>query len=426
MKKSFLKWSTCIAGMLLAFSLTSCVSESDETPEVPTGDGTLVININSTPVGATTRSTDLSSVTESTEKTVSNLVIGIFRPANDATNANAKVEIQTLSSLNHDLSANNLQSVTSIARESGSASLNVAAGDVVLAVCNVPADIVSDLEAAATSTAFREVAFSIDNALIFNNDDNAAYANSGTAEAPATLPMYGEGTIAAHASITGAFTADVTVRHMVAKVTLNQVKLETTDGSIQFTPTQVFLTRVPQKADFKFSDYSNWTYAFNTANTKYYQGEQDFGGSATDGTQYRDYLSTAALSGTTLSSANPNYGTKYVFYTMPSDNTTDATVTRLVVKGTWSDDGGANTTTVYYPIKLSTVSAIGVVGAASIQPNSHYKIDLVIKRAGSSDQATDLSSTNTAQANVSFSDWDNQNVTYGFEAVGGDPTPSYD
>ena len=422
--KKFFNVCACVLLLGGLAMLTSCVYDSDEAVAGKTSeDGKLVININSTAVG-TTRSTDLNTVADATEKTVSNLVIGIFRPADDATNPGAKVEIQTLSSLNHDLSTSDLESVTSIARESGSASLSVAAGDVVLAVCNVPADIVEDLEAATTLTEFRQTAFSIDNALIFNNDDTGAYANSGTAEAPATLPMYGEGTIAAHTTITSAFTADVTVRHMVAKVTLNQVKLETSDANVQFVPTQVFLTRVPQKADFYFSDYSNLTYGFNAASSYYYQGEGTTQ-ATDDNTVYRDFLSTDALSGTTLTSANPNYGTKYVFYTMPSANTTDATVTRLVVKGTWSDDGGANTTPVYYPIKLSTVSAIGVVGAASIQPNSHYKIDLVIKRAGSADQATDLSSTNTAQANVSFSDWDSQDVTYGFEAVGGDPSATY-
>ena len=84
MKKSFLKWSTCIAGMLLAFSLTSCVSERDETPEVPTGDGTLVINITPTQVGGTRTVTELTTDQSADELMVQNMVIGVFKA--DATN----------------------------------------------------------------------------------------------------------------------------------------------------------------------------------------------------------------------------------------------------------------------------------------------------------------------------------------------------
>ena len=425
MKKSFLKWNTCIAGMLLAFSLTSCVSESDETPEVPTGDGTLVININSTPVGATTRSTDLSSVTESTEKTVNNVVIGVFRPSTDATNANAKVEIMTLSSLSADLSTADLVKTMSVERASGSTALSLQAGDVVLAVCNVPADVVTNLEGEATADGFRQTAFSIDNALIFN-DDGTAYANSGTAETPAQMPMYGEGTVTAHATISGGFTTTITVRHMVAKVTLNQVKLVTSDASQQFRITQVFLTHVTEKADFYYSDYSALTYGFNQTITNYYQGENN----TIDNTDlkhgYRDYLSTEALTAE-LTNAAPTYDTKHILYTMPSGATTDADLTRLVVKGNWSDDSGANWSTdpVYYPIKLSNVTAIGAISDAKVQPNSHYIIDLVIMRKGSSSADEDITATNTATANVQHVDWTEQTVTSTFEAIGGDPTPTY-
>lgn len=425
MKKSFLKWSTCIAGMLLAFSLTSCVSESDETPEVPTGDGTLLININSTPVGAMTRSTDLNSVTESTEKTVNNVVIGVFRPSTDGTNPNAKVEILKLNSLNADLSSADLVKAMSVERASGSTALSLQAGDVVLAVCNVPADVVTNLEAATDADGFRQTAFSIDNALIFNND-GTAYTNDGTAETPGKMPMYGEGTVSAHATISGGFTTTITVRHMVAKVTLNQVKLVTSDASQQFRITQVFLTHVAEKADFYYSDYSALTYGFHQTINNYYQGENN----TIDNTDlkhgYRDYLSTEALTAE-LTNAAPIYGTKHILYTMPSGTTADADVTRLVVKGNWSDDSGTNWSTdpVYYPIKLNNVSAIGAIGDAKVQPNSHYIIDLVIKRRGSSNADEDITATNTATANVQHVDWTAQTVTSTFEAIGGDPTPTY-
>ena len=423
MKKNLLRLSVWAATLLMASTLTSCVTETDETPAAAaSGDGQLVININSTPVGSTTRSTDFNSVTDATEKTVSNLVVGVFRPSADGTNPNAVVEITTLSGLSADLSAGALTEVTNTARATGATALSIQADDVVLAVCNVPADIVTDLKAATTADGFRQTAFSIDNALIFNNDDDGAYANGGTPEAPATMPMYGEGTVAVHGTISGAFTTTITVRHMVAKVTLNQVKLVTTDANVQFTPEQVFLTHVAGSADFYYSDYSTLTYGFHTTPTKYYQGESTNDGS--DNTKlYRDYLSTPALTVSALTSASGTYSTKHVLYAMPSTLTTDEGATRLVLKGTWND--GTNSSPVYYPIKLTTVTSIGGTGAVSIQPNSHYIIDLVIKRAGSNSADTDLPSTNVVTATIQHVDWSTQAVTSTFDSTGGDPTTTY-
>jgi len=50
---------------------------------------------------------------------------------------------------------------------------------------------------------------------------------------------------------------------------------------------------------------------------------------------------------------------------------------------------------------------------------------LVIKRQGSSSADEDITATNTATANVQHVDWTAQTVTSTFEAIGGDPTPTY-
>lgn len=435
MKKQFLK--SCVllsATFLLTGMFTSCVYDKDAEEPVPTGDGSLVININSTSVGSVTRSTSVGSSASAQEKTINTLVIGVFRPSTDATNANALVEFKYLTGLNEDISTATYSTTSGIKRPDAaypSRTLSVQANDVVLAVCNVPADVATELMTATTADGFRQTAFDIDQALIFNDnratDANPAgdgtYANDGSkSEDPAKLPMYGEGTVAAHATITGAFTTSITVRHIVAKITLASLKLETTDANYQFTPQQLFLTHVPEKADFYYSNFGSLTYGFNQTNTKFFQGEAS--DKATDDTNiYRDYLSTAALTGTLTKTAG-DYGSIHSLYTMPAkpDNAKD---TRLVLKGTWSTDGGSTSTPVYYPIKLYN-SQPGALNGVGIYPNAHYVISLVIKRAGSTNAETDLDSNETVTGSISVSEnWDVQDVTTEFGATGGTPTTTF-
>ena len=421
--KKFFNVCACVLLLGGLAMLTSCVYDSDEAVAGKTSeDGKLIININSTTVG--TRATNLTTVAAATEKQVTSLVIGVFRPSDDATNPDALVEYKYLTGLSADISSG-YETTAGVKRPDATypaRTLSVQVGDVVLAVCNVPADLAATLQTKTTGDAFRKAAFAIDQALIFN-DNTTPYANSGTAEDPAKLPMYGEGTVLAHATITGAFTTSITVRHMVAKITLASLKLETTDPNVQFTPKQIFLTHVPEVADFYYSSYANLTYGYNQNAAKFYQGEADNDGSD-DTKLYRDYLSTPALTGAALTQASGTYASTHILYTMPA-NPTNTSSTRLVVKGKWSTDGGTNEEDVYYPIKLYN-SAPGNPGNEGIVPNAHYIISLVIKRAGSGDSETDLNSTQTASGSIQVTDdWSEQAVTTTFNSNGGDPVHTF-
>ena len=79
MKKNLLRLSVWAATLLMASTLTSCVTETDETPAAAaSGDGQLVININSTAVGAPTRSTSFTTDQSAGEKKVTNLIVNVY------------------------------------------------------------------------------------------------------------------------------------------------------------------------------------------------------------------------------------------------------------------------------------------------------------------------------------------------------------
>ena len=399
MKKSFLKWSTCIAGMLLAFSLTSCVSESDETPEVPTGDGTLVININSTPVG--TRSTTLNTDQSTDEKKVSNLVVNIYTA--DGTALVKTITKDYTGGTLLDISTT--QSVAEAVKSTGTA---IAADQKALVACNVSTATVTALSGAANITAWKAIESNIDAALIAADTE---YANDNTKNMSASLiPMFGAGTVEAATGVQ-TYKVDVTVKHIVAKVTLNSLTMDVTGGD-KFKVSRLFLVNVPEKFVW---DYDN---SFFATNTKFYQGHENNDGSD-DTKLYRDYLSTAEIN-TEVNKTTP-LASKYCFYTMP--NKVDATKdTRLVIAGYWTNDGDAENTTNerFYSLRLKNTGSPLTLG---VKPNHHYVIDVIIKRDGGTDPYSDeLSAAMSAAVNLTVSEnWADQSNSNTFNEQGGAP-----
>ena len=402
MKKSFLKWSTCIAGMLLAFSLTSCVSERDETPEVPTGDGTLVININSTPVG--TRTTTLDTDQSTDEKKVSNLVVNIYTA--DGTALVKTITKDYTGGTLLDISTT--QSVAEAVKSTGTA---IAADQKALVACNVSAATVTALSGAASITAWKAIQSNIDAALIAADTE---YANDNTKSMSASLiPMFGAGTVEAATGVQ-TYKVDVTVKHIVAKVTLNSLTMDVTGGD-KFKVSRLFLVNVPEKFVW---DYDNNDNSFFATNTKFYQGHETNTGDD-DTKLYRDYLSTAEIN-TEVNKTTP-FTTKYCFYTMP--NKADAAKdTRLVIAGYWTNDGDAENTTNerFYSLRLKNTGSPLTLG---VKPNHHYVIDVIIKRDGGTDPYSDeLSAAMSAAVNLTVSEnWADQSNSNTFNEEGGDP-----
>ena len=419
MKNLFDKGLLAATALLIGALTSSCVYDRDSDVVTPSGgDGKLVININSSPVGSKTRATVItdgsSSENSTVEETITTMAIGIF-----SSDGATKKDYQYLSGLTG--TASDWSTVT----EHKALTNAIAAGDKVYVVVNVNSTVSGLLAATTTAAAFRAVLNTIDQSLIFAD----TYTAAQTIDA-AKLPMYGSGTIAAATDgTTGNFEVDVNVIHMVSKVTLNALTVSA-PASCQFTPTAIFLINVPEKLDFTFTtDGDESTYGFNGVTTKFFQGESVAVASSTNVTtgnlttrEYRDYLGTGALTLSAVDASNPLAGT-YTFYTMPNNSNTDDT--RLVIAGNWSDDGGSSSTACWYTIELNNVASDGAL-SKNLYPNRHYKVNVDIKRIGALNVADDatgayngLNTQNAVHATVNVQNWSDGSKSTTFGGNGG-------
>lgn len=392
---------TIAAFALLINGLTSCVYDRDGETVDPSGSGKLVININSTPVG--TRTTTLNTDQATDEKKVSNLLVNIY--TSDGTTLVKSISKDYTSGTLLDISTT--QSVAEAVKSTGTA---IAAGQKALVACNVSAATMTALGGAATITAWKAIENSIDAALIATD----TYANDGSKAMSASfIPMFGDADVAA-ASGTESYKIDVTVKHVVAKVTLKSLTMDV-GGADQFKVSRLFLINVPEKFVWDYDAADN---SFFATNSKFYQGHETNDGSD-DTKLYRDYLSTAAINAV-VNKTTPLAST-YCFYIMP--NKADAAKdTRLVIAGYWTNDGEAENTTNehFYSLKLQNT---GNTLTSGVKPNHHYVIDVIIKRDGGNDPYSDaLSTVMSAAVNLTVSeDWDSQSNTYTFKEEGGAP-----
>lgn len=227
------------------------------------------------------------------------------------------------------------------------------------------------------------------------------------------IPMFGE------ALITGTapnFTATVTPKHLTAKVTLEELKVEfAPDGpysAATFTPNQIFMYNVPDGLKFNDSD-PFITSTFLTGEDKTATSDPLF---LTTG----DISSGAtALKGTTAGGSN-KFSNTYYFYITPNNDVTADNRTKLVIKGTFDPDGsGTTTSTVYYPVKLNsqvladgTHSVVDGTTEYQVNPNKNYKCKVTIKTIGSTGPGIDIDPTTaTITINVEpFSDVNQETV----------------
>lgn len=338
--------------------LSSCSSEELPTTEKPsTGTQTLTLNLKPADTRAAAY-TDPASTTPNPENTINSVTIGIFGSDNKV----KTIQEQTTTSTTPTITTSQL-----------------APDDQVLVAVNAKS---GTFNGALTVSGFESKMLAIDDALPVN----------GTGVDYTKLPMFGTGSIVQGGSST-AFTASVSVSHMVAKVTLKSLKVAfDATGAYKdatFTPTEVFMYNVPEKLEFNPVD----TYTYIYADGKYYSGW-------TGDTSLKAYLGTgtldASLSGKVLkgdasATTTNSWGTNLVYlYTMPNNS---ATPTQLVIKGTFDPDGkGTNKGDVYYPVNINynsdngsaaDLSGGGKDGTAKhVYPNKNYVIAVIIKGKG--------------------------------------------
>ena len=416
MKKNLLRLSVWAATLLMASTLTSCVTESDETPAAAaSGDGQLVININSTAVGAPTRSTSFTTDQSADEKKVTNLIVNVYNA--EGTQLVAQFVRDFTEGTAGLLDISTEKSVIEPYKFSDG---QIAAGQKARVACNVSEATMTALKAANTFTEWNNVTTSIDAALVGydgNDYDNTTDGKKDLSMDATKIPMYGEADVAANTG-TRSFKIDVTVKHVVAKVTLNSLRLDVTGGD-QLKVSRVFLINVA--GSFNWNNSATF-YVSSQAN--FFQGNK--AADAIDDTkQYRDYLSSAAINETLTSAGTSSLSTPHYFYAMP--NLANATVdTRIVVEGYWTKEGELENTTTpcYYSLKLQNLPTTANPGSLTlgIQPNHNYKVNVVIKREGGDDAYSDqLGGTYTMDVTPTVADnWDGVDNNATFDEAGSD------
>lgn len=254
-----------------------------------------------------------------------------------------------------------------------------------------------------------------------------ALANSTDAQVETNIPMFGS------ASLTGSgssFTATVSVIHMIAKVSLTELKVDFKAGSAyadaQFTPKAVFLINVPNSFQFDNTtdaqgDYNKawlsagYEHGWGTFATNYDPATPNTDAATTfTGSTFAKYLTTTELTGKTLSGvaggSDATYDKNVYFYTMPNGQDGD-NATKLVIAGQFKATGVDKV--VYYPLFLNaTVNSAGtgydpaVSGsdAKKVYPNKNYDCKVVIRNIGADSPNTNLD-PQTATISITVKDF---------------------
>ena len=379
--KSTVLVSIAFAAIAMQGVFTSCSSEETVNTEKPTGPQTLTLNLKP----ADTRAAVYSDPGTTAENTINSVTIGIFDSYN-----NVKTIQEVPGSLTPSITTSQLVK-----------------GDQVLVAVNATS---GTFAGAKTVTDFESKTLTIDDAL-------AGGKASATTVASSNLPMFGTEKIAPKGESTTEFEASVDVYHMVAKITLKSLSVNfSTTGAYPaatFTPTEVFMSNVPEKLDFyPANTMSSYTYA---SSSTFYNGE-------TAAASLKGYLGTTTTLGFTPANAilsGLTTGTKYnwgtvdsnilYLYTMP--NAATDTPTRLVIKGTFDPDGtGSKTAIVYYPVNINYNSTDGSAADGGneikrVYPNKNYIIDVTIQGKGSEHPTDAIADPQTVKATITVKDF---------------------
>ena len=254
-----------------------------------------------------------------------------------------------------------------------------------------------------------------------------------TTQVANNIPMFGSASLSGSGS---SFTADVSVIHMIAKVSLTELKVDFKAGSAyadaEFTPKAVFLINVPNSFQFDNTTDAQGDYNKAWLSAGYEHGWGTFGtdnayDAATENSSaaatftstsptFKKYLTTSALTDKKLSgvdeasNTNASYDKSVFFYTMPNGQDDDK-ATKLVIAGQFKATGVDKV--VYYPLFLNaTVNSAGtgydpaVSGsdAKKVYPNKNYDCKVVIRNIGADSPNTNLD-PQTATISITVKDF---------------------
>ena len=248
-----------------------------------------------------------------------------------------------------------------------------------------------------------------------------------TTQVANNIPMFGSASLSGSGSN---FTASVSVIHMIAKVSLTELKVDFKAGSAyagaEFTPKAVFLINVPNSFQFNNAADTNGDYNKAWLSAGYEHGwgtfatnydattENSSAATIFAGSTFKQYLTTSELTGKTLKGAaggsDDTYDKSVFFYTMPNGQD-DVKATKLVIAGQFKAAGVDKP--VYYPLFLNAkvndagtgyVPAVNGSEAKKVYPNKNYICKVVIRNIGADSPNTNLD-PQTATISISVADF---------------------
>ena len=409
-----------------ALWFTSCSSEDVASGTNQGKMSSLTLTIN-TGKSMGSRATDWTadpagSDKSTTENKINRVAIGIFSSSGDVKTI---VELTPSTTGTNSLTQEDANKATATIVTS-----SLVASDQVLVAINAPSGRFTGCQ---SKDAFMKKTETAAEALA--NYDQTSLPNP-TAQVENNIPMFGSASLSGSGS---SFTANVTVIHMIAKVSLTELKVDFKAGSAyadaEFTPKAVFLINVPTKFQFDNTtdtngDYNNaWLSAGyehgwgNFATTYDATTENSSAATTFAGFAFKQYLTTPELTGKTLKGvaggSDDTYDKKVYFYTMPNGQDGD-NATKLVIAGQFKATGVDKP--VYYPLFLNaTVNSTGtgynpaVTGsdAKKVYPNKNYNCKVVIRNIGADSPNTNLD-PQTASIIITVKDFETATQTTEF------------
>ena len=356
---------------LAVAGLTACSGSPDiVTTVVPPAAKESALTIALKPVDTRAAAT---GITTEGENTINRVAVGIFD-----SDGNVKM-VKTFES--GDIKSGTVTLTTTTA---------LATTDHVLVACNAPADVFTG--AVANEAAFRVKTITIDEALYgalaHTTEDAVDFTN---------LPMFGYVNELKQKTDdqTGTqFTADVSVYHLVAKITLESFTLDKQGAMAEasFDPEGIFLAHVPNVLDFqnvtavaatdsKPAEASYFVDGKSESYTSYYHGDMTKKPDAST----TAFLGKAYLGMDAATKDNAKTLAGLVAYTMPNSQTSDANATFLVVKGKFHYKSGDEGTEVWYPLYINysnTTDGKHVGDEKKVYPNFNYRMTVKVQGFG--------------------------------------------
>ena len=402
MKMKRHRFYACLLTVMTLAGFTACSStDNDGVTDGQTTNGksqlTLTINTMGTRAGfaADPAGTDTSN---NPEKTINRVTVGIFDSNNNVRT------IREFTSGDGTVGTNTFKTTD------GSTVMNIVTNklvkdDQVLVAVNAPS---GKFQGAQTVSDFQSRSVDAGRALATNASDEKT-----TDQVADNAPMFGEAVLPALGKDQTAYTAEVKVSHLTAKISLKDIEVAfDQNGSYQnatFSPTEIYVEHVVDGLNFNPKP-GHW---FIPADL------------------------SASAAGTVKMMPN-----KYYFYVTPSNYNNpsgkNANAVRVWIKGDFDSDGPngkTEATTVFYPVLLNVkYDAAGAASAADVEkgtegykvyPNKNYTCKIIIKTKGLPGSGTDGKSQpepgndelkpQQTTITVGVKDWDSVTQTTTFE-----------